>query len=521
MSSQIENVLPYGSTKRGKILPLEAELALVMGFVNDHIKKGGWFRKKKEDLEQVSKFYWRVLVDNYNSRLVLVDSLGLYGLNPSIQDLSVTEVNAQLRSLRNASTFETFEESLEDANRVLILAPTKYPVFSEGFTQTTLKLASKLIEEQRIDEPLILPTYETRVSQGFIQSQEEIPELQNALTEIDNISREWVRGISKEIDQIERDYAQRLDNKEVEVEKRINQYEKERNQTIEKSIAEANREVKEELAKFQTSTLGLTAAVSPLQEYAGKIIDRIPSIDSSKFQKEFDAFANESKNQVKSISSKVKAVDNDRKAMIDRINNLSAEANRKIEEATQKYETRKEQALAELDELHAERDRLISERITAKDTIDQYATSICDKISAAIANREKLGEKSTARSSASVPQEFIVPMYLVRFMEKGKSRYFIIPPMIKTKKKGDYDFPSAEMNSAIVDAKGVVDKIAEELVFNKRFKTTFDALEKNNFIATAEFGGAVKEGLKVLRSEKSLSRKGEKRIIDLLDDLEL
>ncbi|NPE06708.1 MAG: hypothetical protein GNW80_00370, partial [Asgard group archaeon] len=61
----------------------------------------------------------------------------------------------------------------------------------------------------------------------------------------------------------------------------------------------------------------------------------------------------------------------------------------------------------------------------------------------------------------------------------------------------------------------------EELVFNRRLKTSFDALRATNYLATSEFVGAVRQGLDYLVQNEMLSKKGPKRILELLNNLDL
>jgi len=146
LSIQRENVIPFVTDTQGNIVPIEAELAYVIGVVGDRIKKGGLFKKAKERLTQVSKFYWRLHVDTYQNRIILVDTLGLYGSSASINDLPFPEIEAQRRVVRSASSVNAYSESLSEADRILILATKNYPLFDEHFTQSTLDLAKRRLK---------------------------------------------------------------------------------------------------------------------------------------------------------------------------------------------------------------------------------------------------------------------------------------------------------------------------------------------------------------------------------------
>ena len=71
----------------------------------------------------------------------------------------------------------------------------------------------------------------------------------------------------------------------------------------------------------------------------------------------------------------------------------------------------------------------------------------------------------------------------------------------------------------IIGGKEVADKLAEELVFNRRLKASLDNLKSTNYLATGEFSGAVKQGLNYLLQNNLISKRGHKKILDLLEDL--
>ncbi|MHA1123656.1 MAG: hypothetical protein ACTSPC_12740, partial [Candidatus Heimdallarchaeota archaeon] len=116
MSIQKENVIPFIMNPKDEIVPLEAEFAYIVGVVGDKIKKGGIFKRSKEQLTQVSKFYWRLMVDTIHNRIILVDSLGIYGGGAEVQDLSLSNVFAQLKAIQDATTVKAYTENLEEAN---------------------------------------------------------------------------------------------------------------------------------------------------------------------------------------------------------------------------------------------------------------------------------------------------------------------------------------------------------------------------------------------------------------------
>jgi len=59
------------------------------------------------------------------------------------------------------------------------------------------------------------------------------------------------------------------------------------------------------------------------------------------------------------------------------------------------------------------------------------------------------------------------------------------------------------------------------LVFNRKLKTSFDALNATNYLNTGEFAGAVKQGLAYLVEHKLIGKKQNKKVLDLLSDLNL
>ena len=116
----------------------------------------------------------------------------------------------------------------------------------------------------------------------------------------------------------------------------------------------------------------------------------------------------------------------------------------------------------------------------------------------------------------------MVSLFLIRFQEKNDVRYFVIPPLIKTYSKKSPDYANAEMDSAIVGGMRVADKLAEELVFNRRLKASFDALRATNYLSSVhEFSSAVQQGLDFLIQHGMISSKGYKKISELLQNFEV
>ena len=521
MSIQKENVIPFIMSPKDEIVPLEAEFAYIVGVVGDKIKKGGIFKRSKEQLTQVSKFYWRLMVDTIHNRIILVDSLGIYGGGAEVQDLSLSNVFAQLKAIQDATTVKAYTENLEEANQVLILATDNYPLFDEEFTRSTLELVKRSISEDMIDTPLILPSFEDSMSSELVQLLNETPRFDEGQEILRELAQQWLAEINSEITTIERDYAGRIARRQSEVETRLVQYKEKMDQTIDSNLEKANEATFRELSKFESSTLGLTGMINPIQEHARQILNEVPSIETPKFQESMKSFLKKSKGQIENISSKVKEMDEDRKNLAKAINGITKKFMDAKQGAIDEYEKNKVAAEREIDELRMTRDRALSNLMEMRESIKQNTDSICKKLQKVQQNRKEAINKSTTSSGADIPTDIIISLYLIKFQEKSDIRYFVIPPLISQRGRRGADYPNAEMDSAIIGGKKVADKLAEELVFNRRLKTSFDALRATNYLATSEFVGAVKQGLNYLIENEMLSKKGPKRILELLNNLDL
>ncbi len=521
MSIQKENVIPFIMSPKDEIVPLEAEFAYIVGVVGDKINKGGIFKRSKEQLTQVSKFYWRLMVDTIHNRIILVDSLGIYGGGAEVQDLSLSNVFAQLKAIQDATTVKAYTENLEEANQVLILATDNYPLFDEEFTRSTLELVKRSISEDMIDTPLILPSFEDSMSSELVQLLNETPRFDEGQEILRELAQQWLAEINSEITTIERDYAGRIARRQSEVETRLVQYKEKMDQTIDSNLEKANEATFRELSKFESSTLGLTGMINPIQEHARQILNEVPSIETPKFQESMKSFLKKSKGQIENISSKVKEMDEDRKNLAKAINGITKKFMDAKQGAIDEYEKNKVAAEREIDELRMTRDRALSNLMEMRESIKQNTDSICKKLQKVQQNRKEAINKSTTSSGGDIPTDIIISLYLIKFQEKSDIRYFVIPPLISQRGRRGADYPNAEMDSAIIGGKKVADKLAEELVFNRRLKTSFDALRATNYLATSEFVGAVKQGLNYLVQNEMLSKKGPKRILELLNNLDL
>ncbi len=518
MSIQRENVIPFIVSKEVGI-PLESEFAYLVGVVGDKIKKGGIFKRSKERLTQVSKFYWRLKVDTIHNRILLVDSLGIYGGGTGVQDLSLSNVFAQLKAIQDATTAKAYTENLEDANQVLILATENYPLFDEDFTRTTLALVKQNLSNDMIDTPLILPSFEDSMSSELIKSLNETPRFEEAQEILRELAQHWLGEINSEINTIERDFAGRISKKQNDVETKLVQYKTDMDQSIDNDLEKANQAIFRELSKFESSTLGLTGMINPIQEHARQILNEVPSVETPKFQTSMRSFLDKSKGQIEIISSKVKEMEDDRKNLGKALDGITKDFMDRKQAATDNYKQKKAQAEREVDALRMTRDKALSNLMEMRESIKQNTDSICEKLKRVMQNRKEVINKSTS-SGDYVPTDIIISLYLIKFQEKNDIRYFVIPPLTKPKGR-QVDYPNAEMNSAIDGGKKTADKLAEELVFNRRLKTSFDALRATNYLATGEFVGAVRQGLNFLIQKDMISKKGSKRILELLENLDL
>ncbi|MFW9923376.1 MAG: hypothetical protein ACFFDW_08855 [Candidatus Thorarchaeota archaeon] len=520
MSIQNEYLIPFYANSKSEQIPIEAELAYVVGVAGDRVKKSGLFKKVKEDLTLVSKFYWRIFIDTIESRLILVDSLGLYGNGTGIDDLSITSVEANLRAMKDSTSINAFTESLVDANGTLILSANSYSVFDEEFTKSILELIKNNLYQGNVDSPLILPTFDNRINKTFVDSLREINRFVEIQDEIRDLSNRWLGDINDKIKSIESEYAQKITNTQSDVEKRLVGYEERLNTQIDSDLQKANQAIYRALTKFEGSTLGLTGIISPIQEESRKILQNLPSTETPKFNEAVQKFLDKSKNQIAGITNKVKELESERRQLEKDLQAISQTHSNNKQKAVEEYETNKGKALTEVDRLREKRDEALSTLVELRDTIKKTTDELLKKIEQVIQNRKFLAKTSTSGQSGNAPENFLISLYLIRFQEKDKIRYFVVPPLIPTRKNSP-DFQTPEMDSAIKGAKNVMDKIVAELVFGRKLKESFDALLNANYIATGEIGGAIKQGLEYLSNKKLISKKALKQITETINDFNL
>ncbi|NHJ04676.1 MAG: hypothetical protein EAX90_07630 [Candidatus Heimdallarchaeota archaeon] len=517
MSIQQEYVLPFVLISKEQQIPIESELAYVVGVVGDKIKKGSFFKKSKERLTQVSKFYWRIFIDTFERRLILVDSLGLYGAGAGIQDLSLAKIEAHIQSIYDSSSLNAYANSLMEANGSLVLTTNTYPVFDEDFTKSTIQLAKNQIITSGIDSPLILPSFENSVNEDFVHSIGEINRLREIQEILRDLANKWLGEVHDSISVIENEYASKITYVQQDADNKIVSYEERMNEAITSDLQKANQAIYRFLTRFEASTAGLSGVISPLQEESRKITQNLPSTDSPKFQQAIEAFLERTKKQLVDVSTKVKDLENERKQLEKALNSIAQTHLNTKQKISEDYENNKDKALTDVDDMRMRRDKALSTLVDQRDTIKQVTDELCKKIEEVIKNRKHLANTATLNQGGNLPTNLLISSYLVKFQEKENTRYFVIPPLTKTRGKADY--PNAEMDSAIAGGKTATDKLAAELVFNRRLKSSFDALRATNYIATGEFAGAVRQGLSYLVENKMMGNKTAKRISDQLIEL--
>ncbi|MEA2071826.1 MAG: hypothetical protein U9O98_11130, partial [Asgard group archaeon] len=272
---------------------------------------------------------------------------------------------------------------------------------------------------------------------------------------------------------------------------------------------------------FESNANGLTGIITPIQETTRQTIQEVPSIETPKFEKYIQGFFSEAKNEIGAISAKVKGLDQNRKDLEKNIQSIIRTFNDYANNAKDKFEEQKTEALKKVDRMRMDRDKRISELSQLKESIDENAETLVKNLHTVIRNRKKLAKHSTFKLNRNAPTEVTLALYLVQLQEKGKARYFVIPPITFKQKGSETDYPTIYKNSAIQGEQKIMDKIAEELVFNRRLKDTFKTLKENNYVKSGEFKDAVKEGLKFLVSNKLLSKKLAKEINGFTSDINL
>jgi len=517
MSIEEEMVIPFIVDK--KDAPLEAELAFVIGVVGDKIKKGGFLKRSRERLTLVSKFYWRLHFDSVQQRIVVVDSLGVYGGGTPVNDLTLSTVIAHLKAIQDATTLKAYTNNLQEANKTLILNTKKYPLFNQHFTKSTFSVVKSSAEFARIDKPLILPSYEQKISSELLDYLNEIPTFSEIKDRFQELARQWLAEINAEINNIERSFSLKLQSLQEDVNQRIESYKERLDREIDSQLEKANQAIFRELSKFESSTLGLTGMINPIQEHARKILNDVPSIETPRFQENMKNFLAKSKGQIDNITNKVKTLEADRKNLAKALNEITKRFEDAKQKAITEYETKKAKAENELDEMRMKRDRALGELLEMKDSITQNTDELCKKMEVVMKNRKEVINKSAVSISGNIPTTVLASLYLIRFQDKKETRYFVVPPLIKPRGGHRTDYPTAERDSAFISGKEVADKLAEELVFNRKLKESFDILRRVNLLATGEFSGAVKQGLDYLLANNQINKRTFKKINEILATL--
>jgi hypothetical protein len=520
MSVDRENVVHFAIDSKGNILPVEAELALVVGAIDEHLQKSGLFKRVKEQLRQVSKFYWKVYVEQYQNKLFLVDSQGYYGDGKAIFDLSLAQIEDHIQAMRSANTINAYFESLQKANHELILEPIKYPVFEKETTKSAIQLIQQRRSQDMIDKPLVLPSYEQAISEDFLVSQHEIERMKELITLIKNFTDGWIAEIDQKLNEISGQFDEKINRLEGDIDQRISNYEDRLETIVKTNTDRANAAISKALEKFESSTMQLTGLITPLQKEAQKIRFETPQIDSPNFQAKMQKFLSTTNDQIGRMSGQVKNVDNERKQLAKLLNNITKQLEKDNQQAREDLESRKASAYEEVDDLHIKKDESVANLKDMKETIKRSTKELVNKIENAIKHRKEMADEATTKFTSNIPKEAVIALYLVRLQEKDEARYYVIPPLKKAKGLiKNPTFPLSESDSAIENFEPIVNKIAEELVFSRRLKPTFDALKTTNYVATGEFAGAVQDGLTFLTENKLLGGRSKKKILDLLDNL--
>lgn len=449
------NLIPFlrDDTTEFSVYPFDVEIASVFCLLEDVRDRGGGLLRKRpeEELTGIIRVLWPLWLVPYKDgeSAVILDAMSMDFLPIGINRTQTMGKVESLLEVKNIDEFVTaFEKLLSDSKNEKL---EQFPLYGFLDPQVVGDLEiclhhSKFSETKGfvVIRPIVSQSQAVENKIVFNGLIEEMKRYKQKLIENDNlvesITEKWIKRIQEKIRETKETYRVKIEEIRKDVEKQIEillRLREEELKSIEGWLAEEDRNLVKEIKALFSPLIEVLedVALKSTEEIERKIDNQLSILDliNGRIEKiaNVSEHMNKTRNLVEKISKSIKKIDStiekvtrqiegEKNAIIKKFDEKIAEQNGRID----KLEEELEHALINQQALwntatntHRELRELFKNKRIENDKLLEKLHSLIVKLSDKIYS----------------PSIFYVPLYISKFGDLKKERFFIVPPLLLLK----------------------------------------------------------------------------------------
>ncbi|MFB0561627.1 MAG: hypothetical protein ACETWM_10510 [Candidatus Lokiarchaeia archaeon] len=524
--------------------PFDVEIASVFSLLEDVRDRGGGLLRKRpeEELTGVIRVLWPFWMVPYKDgdNVVILDAMSTDFLQVKINRCQATGKVESLLETKNIDDFVTaIEKLLLDSKNEML---EEFPLY--GFLEPTIVKEmevclshSKFCETRGyvVVRPLISQSQAVENKSVFIGLIEELKRYSQKVMENGNlvvsITDKWIKRIREKIGEIKETYQIRIEETSKDVEKQIEillRLREEELKNIDSWLAEEDKNLVLEIKSLFGPLVEVLedVALKSTEEIERKMNNQIDMLEliNGRIEKisNVSEYMNKTKKLVEKISKSIKKIDST------------------LEKITKQTETEKNSVIEDFEEKIAEQNSRIDilkeeleDALSKQQALMEKATNTLKELRELFQNeRNEIDQLLKKLNSLIIklqnkiysPSIFYIPLYISKFGDLKKERFFIVPPLLLLKSKrvpicnfGQKTLPLDLQTSLFLDT--IIEKVETLINENKELRYELEkGFNETNLIDSQQIETFIYEGLNNLLRMNILNEKNfqtlKERVVD-------
>nr|MDO8081538.1 hypothetical protein [Candidatus Freyarchaeota archaeon] len=519
-------------TSESSACPFDVEIASVFSLLEDVRNRGGGLLRKKpeEELTGVIRVLWPFWILPYNDgdKVVVVDAMSAGFLRIKVKRSQAMENVKSLLKVKDVDAFVTaFENLLLDSKNEIVEEFSLHGFLDpEVVKNMEICLSQAKLSETKgyvVPRPLINPKRALESKKGFSGLVEELNKHYQKLVENDNLiastAEKWLKKIQEKMVEIKETYQIKIEETTKDVEKQIEnlmQFREEELKNIDAWFTEEDKNLVLEIKNLFGPLLEVLedVALKSTEEIEKRVDTRISlsEIIDERIEKLANVaeYMDKTKKVVENISKSIKKID----STIEKITKKT-EADKTL--VIQDFDKKIVEQNSRIDKLKEELEDAIS---TQQELMNKVTTTLKELRESCKKKLEEIDELIKRLNSQIIkspektysPSIFYVPLYISKFQDLKKERFYVVPQLLLLKSKapncdfGQKTLPLDLPNSQLFETiKERVEKLINE---NKELRTEIEkGFNKTNLINSQQIETCIYDGLDNLLSLNILNEK--------------
>jgi hypothetical protein len=519
--------------------PFDVELASVFSLLEDVRNRGGGilWKKPEEELTGVIRVLWPFWILPYKDgdRVVFVDAMSASLLQIKIKRSQAMENAKSLLEIRDADDFATaFENLLLESKNGKVEEFSLYGFLDpELVKDMEICLSQAKLSETKgcvVPRPLINPKRALESKNGFSIIIDELNKHYQKVVENDNLitstAEKWLKKINEKMVKIKKTYQIKIEETTKDVEKQIEnllQLREEELKNIDAWFTEEDKNLVLEIKNLFGPLLEVLedVALKSTEEIEKKVDTQTSILEliDGRIEKLANVaeYMNKTKKVVENISKSIKNIDST------------------IEKITKKTEADKTLVIQDFDKKIAEqnsridksKEELESAMSTQQELMNKVTTALKELRESLKRKREEIEEIMKRLNSQIIkspekiysPSLFYMPLYLSKFQDLKKERFYAVPPLLLLKSKapnsnfGQKTLPLDLSTSALFET--LKEKIETLINENGELITEIEkGFNETNLINSQQIETCIYDGLDNLLRSNILNEKNYQTLRD-------